>query len=82
MHENTETRRALMSNGASPQPAFNGSFYSHFAHRDQIPPPRFKVLPAGVGFFHITDHTTGRVVGFRRSHDEACALARRLEHCN
>ncbi|WP_166361545.1 hypothetical protein [Pseudomonas akapageensis] len=82
MHENTETRRALIANGTSPQTAFDNSFYLHLTHRGQTPSPRFKVVPAGVGFFHITDHATGRVMGFRRSHDDACALARRLEYSN
>ena len=41
--------------------------------------PRFIVVPAGVEFFHITELATGRVRGFRRSHLEACKLARRLE---
>lgn len=82
MHENTETRRAFVTHGTSPRTTFDGAFYLHLPHRGQTPSPRFKVVPAGVGFFHITDHTTGRVMGFRRNHDDACALARRLEHCN
>ncbi|MCY1410877.1 hypothetical protein D9M71_262550 [compost metagenome] len=82
MHENMEIRRALVANIASPQAAFGGAFYPHMAHQDQPPLPRYKVVPAGVGFFHIIDHATGRVMGFRRQHDDACALARRLEYCN
>jgi len=31
------------------------------------------------GFFHIADSSTGRVMGFRQRHLDACALARNLE---
>lgn len=41
--------------------------------------PLFRVIPAGNEFFHVVDSTTGKVKGFRRDHNEACALARRLE---
>ena len=33
----------------------------------------------GRDFFHVVDSRTDKVMGFRRSHNEACALARRLE---
>jgi hypothetical protein len=35
---------------------------------------------AGKCFFHIEETSTGRVRGFRTDHNEACYLARRLEH--
>jgi len=41
--------------------------------------PRHRVIPVSDKFFHIVDGQTGKVVGFRRDHNEACALARRLE---
>lgn len=41
--------------------------------------PRFQVVLAGNAFFHIREISTGRVRGFRGSHNEACALARSLE---
>lgn len=41
--------------------------------------PRFLVIPAGTAFFHIQEISTGRVRGFRKDHNEACALARSLE---
>lgn len=41
--------------------------------------PLFRVIPAGNEFFHVVDSTTGKVKGFRRNHNEACALARKLE---
>ena len=42
-------------------------------------PPLFQVIPAGIGFFHIKEVSTGRVRGFRENHNSACALARSLE---
>lgn len=41
--------------------------------------PRHRVIPVSDKFFHIVDGLTGKVVGFRRDHNEACALARKLE---
>ncbi|WP_156334310.1 hypothetical protein [Pseudomonas thivervalensis] len=42
--------------------------------------PRYRVVLAGKCFFHIEETSTGRVRGFRTDHNEACYLARRLEH--
>lgn len=42
--------------------------------------PRFIVKPAGRDFFHVVNSQTGNVMGFRRNHNEACALARSLEY--
>lgn len=41
--------------------------------------PLFQVIPAGNGFFHIREKSTGLVRGFREDHNAACALARSLE---
>ncbi|MCE0464244.1 MULTISPECIES: hypothetical protein [Pseudomonas] len=42
--------------------------------------PRYRVVLAGKCFFHIEETSTGRVRGFRADHNEACYLARHLEH--
>ncbi len=39
----------------------------------------FRVVPQGRGFFHIVETATGKVRGFRRSHNEACSYAERLK---
>ncbi|HBP1789749.1 hypothetical protein [Pseudomonas aeruginosa] len=39
----------------------------------------FRVVPQGRGFFHIVETATGKVRGFRRSHNEACSCAERLK---
>ncbi|PAA14423.1 hypothetical protein [Pseudomonas fragi] len=43
--------------------------------------PRYRVVPVSGEFFHIVDTGTGtgKVKGFRREHNAACALARKLE---
>jgi len=41
--------------------------------------PLYQVKPAGRGFFHIVETTTGLVRGFRRSHNDACQRAAELE---
>lgn len=69
MHENTETRR--VANTLAVAKKANCSLRGAR--------PRFIVVPAGIGFFHITEFATGQVRGFRRHHGEACALATTLE---
>ena len=41
--------------------------------------PRYRVVPESGEFFHIVDTGTGKLKGFRREHNAACALARKLE---
>lgn len=36
-------------------------------------------MPESGEFFHIVDTGTGKVKGFRREHNDACAFARKLE---
>lgn len=69
MHENTETRR--VANTLAVAKKTDSCLHN--------PRPRFIVVPAGIGFFHITEFATGQVRGFRRQHGEACALAHTLE---
>lgn len=48
-------------------------------HPDSATQPRYRVVLAGISFFHIKEISTGHVRGFRGDHNEACALARSLE---
>lgn len=68
MHENTEIRRE-----AGNISCFNSRPGS------SVNNTRYIVVPAGINFFHITDHATGQVKGFRCRHIDACELARTLE---
>jgi len=54
-------------------------FYPLEPGAEYLPLLRFQVVPAGKNFFHIKEASTGCVRGFRRNHNEACALAKTLE---
>lgn len=54
-------------------------FYSQEPAPEHLPLLRYQVVNAGKNFFHIKEISSGRVRGFRRNHNEACALARALE---
>ena len=41
--------------------------------------PRYRVVPVSGEFFHIVDTGTGKVKGFRREHNDACAFARKFK---
>lgn len=41
--------------------------------------PIYRVIPAGKAFYHVVETATNRVIGYRRHHADACALARQLE---
>lgn len=69
MHENTESRRVA----STPEVSKN------FGMPPSRTRPRYIVVPAGIGFFHITEFATGQVKGFRCHHGEACNLAKVLE---
>lgn len=69
MHENTEIRRE----------AVKISYYNITNPGSNIHSTRYVVVPAGINFFHITEHTTGQVKGFRCRHLDACELALALE---
>ncbi|MDO8710981.1 MULTISPECIES: hypothetical protein [Pseudomonas] len=76
-----------MTHFASPQttrannyaPLHPAVFQPHELQPESLLLPRFQVVLAGNAFFHIKEISTGRVRGFRGSHNEACALARSLE---
>jgi hypothetical protein len=76
-----------MTHFAIPTPRHNDSARSMLAVDFQPPMyaaesarmPQFQVVLAGSAFFHIKETATGRVRGFRASHNAACALARVLE---
>lgn len=54
-------------------------FYPLEPGPEYLPLLRFQVVLAGKNFFHIKETVSGRVKGFRRNHNDACALAKTLE---
>ncbi|QKZ02261.1 hypothetical protein [Pseudomonas sp.] len=78
MHDSMENRRASIDE-AHPTIDFGALLYRHIGSQGYHPAPRCHVIPAGRNFFHIQERASGRTLGFRRSHLEACALAQQLE---
>lgn len=55
---------------------------SSHAQHSQLLQLRYLVLPIGKSFFHIQEANSGKVMGFRCAHNEACKLARDLEQAS
>ena len=67
-------------NAASASPyTTQAPFYRLKPDEGYRPSQRYEVIPVSGGFFHIREAVTGRVKGFRCTHNTACALARQLE---
>ncbi|KSN05227.1 hypothetical protein [Pseudomonas aeruginosa] len=71
--EQTEVLTGLLSQTALARMAFAQRLIA-----PAVPEP-YLVVPQGRGFFHIVETATGKVRGFRRSHNEACSYAERLK---
>jgi hypothetical protein len=79
MHPSIQTRRDILSVLKERSVIATAEFYEKVGRVMPVILFRFQVKPAGRDFFHVVDSASGKVVGFRRDHNEACALARRLE---
>lgn len=79
MHHSIQSRRGIVD-GLDQRPRIaTADFYRLIGRPEPVVTYRMTVKPAGRDFFHVVDNRTGKVMGFRRDHNEACALARRLE---
>lgn len=79
MHPSIQTRRDIVKVLHQRSALATAEFYRLINRHVPVITCRLQVKPAGREFFHVVDSQTGKVVGFRRGHNEACALARRLE---
>ena len=79
MHPSIQTRREIVDVLHQRSIIATAEFYRLIDRQMPVITFRLAVKPAGRGFFHVVDSQTGKVHGFRRDHNEACALARRLE---
>ncbi|WP_432783690.1 hypothetical protein QZH45_09540 [Pseudomonas corrugata] len=79
MHQSIQTRRDIVAGLHQRSMLATADFYRLIGRQAPAAVFRFVVKPAGRDFFHVVDSRTGKVVGFRRDHNEACALARLLE---
>ncbi|HCF3848860.1 TPA: hypothetical protein ACRDQR_000608 [Pseudomonas aeruginosa] len=71
--EQTEVLAGLLSQTALARLAFAQRLITPAAAEP------YQVVPQGRGFFHIVETATGKVRGFRRNHNEACAYAEQLK---
>lgn len=79
MHHSIQSRRDIVDGLHQRSRIATAEFYRLIGRPEPAVTFRMMVKPAGRDFFHVVDNRTGKVIGFRRNHNEACALARRLE---
>lgn len=79
MHHSIQSRRDIVDGLHQRSRIATAEFYRLIGRPEPAVIFRMMVKPAGRDFFHVVDSRTGKVIGFRRDHNEACALARRLE---
>lgn len=79
MHHSIQSRRDIVDGLHQRSRIATADFYRLIGRPAPVVTYRMTVKQAGRDFFHVVDNRTGKVMGFRRDHNEACALARRLE---
>lgn len=79
MHHSIQSRRDIVDGLHQRSRIATADFYRLIGRPELAVRFRMTVKPAGRDFFHVVDTRTDKVMGFRRNHNEACALARRLE---
>lgn len=79
MHHSIQSRRDIVDGLRQRSRLATLELYRLIGRPEPVVAFRMVVKPAGRDFFHVVDNKTGKVVGFRRNHNEACALARKLE---
>lgn len=79
MHPDIQMRRDIVDGLHQRSRLATIELYRLIGRPEPVVAFRMVVKPAGRDFFHVVDTRTDKVMGFRRDHNEACALARRLE---
>lgn len=84
MHPDIQMRRDIVGGLHQRSRLATIELYRLIGRPEPVVAVRMVVKPAGRDFFHVVDSQTDKVMGFRRHHNEACALARSLEtrHAN
>ena len=84
MHPDIQMRRDIVDGLHQRSRIATSEFYRLIGRPEPVVAFRMVVKPAGRDFFHVVDSQTDKVMGFHRNHNDACALARRLEtrHAN
>jgi len=79
MHAAIESRRNILAGLRQRSAIATADLYQMIGVPMPVTAFSFQVKPAGRDFYHVFDTRTGKVAGFRRGHNAACALARQLE---
>lgn len=79
MHPDIQSRRDIVDGLHQRSRIATADFYKLIGRTEPVGAFRMVVKPAGRDFFHVVDSRTGKVMGFRRDHNAACAFARKLE---
>ena len=79
MHHSIQSRRDIVDGLHQRSLLATADFYRLIDRPMPVVTFRMVVKSAGRDFFHVVDSQTNKVMGFRRNHNEACALARSLE---
>ena len=79
MHQRIQARREIVAALHERSVLATAEFYKKVGRAMPVIKFRLQVKPAGRDFFHVVDSQTGKVMGFRRDHNAACAFARKLE---
>ena len=79
MNPDIQMRRDIVDGLHQRSRLATAEFYRLIDRPEPVAAFRMMVKPAGRDFFHVVDSQTDKVVGFRRNHNDACALARSLE---
>lgn len=74
-----ETNKNQCQTSAQSSPCAHYAQYPKVAKGSATGLPMYRVIPAGKAFYHVVETATNRVIGYRRQHADACALARHLE---
>lgn len=84
MHPDIQMRRDIVDGLHQRSRLATIELYRLIGRPEPVVAFRMVVKPAGRDFFHVVDSQTDKVMGYRCDHNEACALARRLEtrHAN
>lgn len=79
MHHSIQSRRDIVDGLHQRSLLATAEFYRLAGIHAPVVSFQMSVVPAGREFFHVVDSRTGKVMGFRQDHNEACALARKME---
>lgn len=79
MHPDIQMRRDIVDGLHQRSRLATIELYRLIGRPEPVVAFRMVVRPAGRDFFHVVDSQTDKVMGYRCNHNEACALAKRLE---